>query len=72
MRARSPGSAFTCAAQAIEAGTFQGGTYLGTLETGEVGLAPFQVLEDLVPDQMREELTWIEAMIIAGEINIKP
>jgi basic membrane protein A len=60
------------AAQAIEAGTFQGGTYIGTLETGEVGLSPFHELDDRVPERVRAELAVIEAQIIAGEIETKP
>src|SRR6185436_14708002 len=35
------------AVQAVVDGTFQGGAYIGTLETGEIGLSPFHDLDGL-------------------------
>jgi hypothetical protein len=53
-------------------GTFQGGTYLGTLANDGVGLAPFHDLSSLVPAELQSELDEIRAGIIAGEIPTNP
>lgn len=58
--------------KAVVEGTFEGGTYVGTLENGGVGLAPFHDLEDLVTDEIRADLAEIQAAIIAGEIETIP
>jgi basic membrane protein A len=60
------------AIQAIERNTFSGGTHVGTLETGEVGLAPFHELDSLVPDNVKADLEQIRKDIIAGNIKTKP
>jgi WD40 repeat protein/basic membrane lipoprotein Med (substrate-binding protein (PBP1-ABC) superfamily)/DNA-binding SARP family transcriptional activator len=60
------------AAQAIEDGTFAGGTYIGTLETGEVALSPFHELDDLVSEAMKAEIDQLRADIIAGKIQTRP
>lgn len=60
------------AIQAIIDGTFSGGTYTGTLESGEIGLSQFYRLDDLVPEQVKAELERIEVDIIAGKIQTKP
>lgn len=60
------------AARAVQAGTFEGGTYTGTLETGEVGLSPFHELDDLVSDQLKAELQRLREDIIAGRISTRP
>ena len=41
------------AVQAIKDGTFTGGVHIGTLETGEVGLAPFHELDSLVSEEVK-------------------
>ena len=53
-------------------GTFSGGTYVGTLENGGVGIAPFHELEELVSDQTRAELEEIGAHISARRIKTLP
>lgn len=60
------------AIEAIENGSFQGGVHIGTLESGEVGLAPFHQLDLLVPDSLKAELEQIKTDIIAGKIKTKP
>jgi basic membrane protein A len=60
------------AVEAIANGTFQGGTHVGTLANGRVGLAPFHSLEGLVSEQVKAELQQIEADIIAGRIKTMP
>jgi basic membrane protein A len=59
-------------ADAISAGIFKGGTYFGTLKTGEVDLAPFYDKEHLIPEQIKVDLEQIKADIIAGKILTKP
>ncbi len=56
----------------IEENTFTGGIHVGTLETGEVGLAPFHELDGLVSSKVKAELEQIKADIIAGKIKTKP
>ena len=55
-----------------QAGTFEGGLIVGTLETGGVGLAPFHDFEDAVPDTLKAELDAIRAGIIDGSIQVSP
>ena len=51
-------------------GAFSGGTdYLGALENGGVGLAPFHTFENNVPQGLRNELTAIEQGLISGAID---
>ena len=61
--------------QAVEAaadGSFTGGVHLGTLETGEVGLAPFYQFDTLISAQVKAELDQISEDIIAGKIKTRP
>jgi basic membrane protein A and related proteins len=58
--------------KAIEDGRFTGGIHLGTLETGEVGLAPFHQFASLISNEVKVELEQIKADIIAGKIKTKP
>ncbi len=60
------------AAQAVEAGTFAGGTFIGTLETGEVAISPFHKLDALVSEELKAELDQLRAEIIAGTIQTRP
>jgi basic membrane protein A len=60
------------AVEAIEAGTFTGGVPIGTLETGEVGLAPFYKFEPLVSSKVKNDLEQIKKDIIAGKIKTMP
>jgi WD40 repeat protein/basic membrane lipoprotein Med (substrate-binding protein (PBP1-ABC) superfamily)/DNA-binding SARP family transcriptional activator len=52
--------------------SFEGGTHVGTLANGGVGLAPFHGLDSLVSPQVKAELEQIETDIIAGKIQTKP
>jgi basic membrane protein A len=58
--------------QAVVNGEFVGGTHVGTLAMGEVGISPFHALDHLVPRQVKSDLEQIEAGIIAGEIQTLP
>lgn len=60
------------AAASVVDGSFTGGTYIGTLENGGVGIAPFHDFEDAVSDEVKSELEAITAAIIAGDIQTTP
>jgi basic membrane protein A len=46
-----------------------GGVYIGTLENGGVGLAPFHDYEDQIPDEVKQEIEDIQQGIIDGSID---
>ncbi|MGD8398893.1 MAG: BMP family ABC transporter substrate-binding protein, partial [Anaerolineae bacterium] len=46
-----------------------GGVYVGTLENGGVGLAPYHDFEGEIPAELDAEVQEIVAGIIAGEIS---
>ena len=50
-------------------GTFKGGTYVGTLKNGGVGIAPFHEFEGKVPDSLKKELEQLKQDIIDGKVN---
>ena len=58
--------------KAIEEGKFTGGVHVGTLESGDVGLAPFHELDSLVSDEVKADLEQLKKDIIAGKIKTKP
>lgn len=60
------------AVQAIENNTFTGGIQVGTLETGEVSLAPFYQFDTLISPKIKAELEQIKLDIVAGKIETKP
>jgi basic membrane protein A len=60
------------AVKAIEENTFSGGTHVGTLESGEVGIAPFHQLDPLISAKVKADLEQIEADIISGKIKTRP
>lgn len=60
------------AVRAIEEGIFTGGIHVGTLETGEVGLAPFHEFDSLISDEVKADLEQLKKDIIAGKIKTKP
>jgi WD40 repeat protein len=60
------------AVQTIMDGTFTGGTHIGTLQTGEVGLAAFHNRDGLVSATVKADLDEIAAEIIAGKIRTRP
>ena len=56
----------TLAAQSM---TLEGGTWLGTLKNGGVGIAPLHNFEDQVPASVKADLKAIEANLISGAID---
>lgn len=64
-------SVFDAAKQVID-GTFKGGTYVGTLANGGVGLSPFHQLDGMVSPELKAELEQIKADIMAGKIKTVP
>jgi basic membrane protein A len=46
-----------------------GGVYVGTLENGGVGLAPYHDFEDQIPDELKKEVEDIIEAIKKGEID---
>ncbi|MGD8730816.1 MAG: BMP family ABC transporter substrate-binding protein [Anaerolineales bacterium] len=59
-------------AEAYEGGEFTGGLHYGTLENGEVGLAPFYDNDQLVSPELKAELEQVKDGIVRGEIRTKP
>jgi basic membrane protein A len=60
------------AAEAIEAGSFEGGVHVGTLANGEVGLAAFTDSQNRLPEFVQNELVGLEADIAYGLVHTKP
>ncbi|WP_210480523.1 BMP family protein [Naasia sp. SYSU D00948] len=52
-------------------GTFSSDPFIGTLENGGVGIAPFHDLESLVPAELADELTQLQEDIISGAITVE-
>jgi basic membrane protein A len=46
-----------------------GGVYVGTLDNGGVGLAPFHDFEGEIPDELAAEVEAIQKAIMAGELS---
>ena len=61
---------FTTTQETLD-GAFSSEPYVGTLENGGVGLAPFHDFEDTVPQELKDELTAIQDGIVAGEIVVE-
>jgi len=57
------------AVKAVVEGRFKGGTYVGTLANGGVGIAPFHDFEDKVPDDLKAELKEVRQGIIDGTVD---
>ncbi len=51
-------------------GTFPTGNYVGTLDNGGTGLAPFHQFADKVPAKVKSQLDQIKSDIISGKIKI--
>ena len=51
-------------------GTFDNSAFVGTLENGGVGLAPFHDMESSVSDELAAELEQLTADIVAGTITV--
>ncbi|MFV1949456.1 MAG: BMP family ABC transporter substrate-binding protein [Anaerolineales bacterium] len=58
--------------EAVMNGEFVGGSLMGTLENGYVGLAYGSVVGALIPDELKAEIEGLTAGIIAGEIATLP
>jgi basic membrane protein A len=58
--------------KAITEDKFTGGVHLGTLETGEVGLAPFYKLDVLISPRVKMDLAQVLKDIINGKIKTRP
>lgn len=52
------------------AGSFPTGNYIGTLENGGTGLAPFHNFDSKVPADLKAQLEQIKSDIISGKIKI--
>ena len=59
-------------AESVVDGSYAGGIFVGTLENDGVGLAPFNELDSMVPDPVKEALPDLIAGIIAGDIQTAP
>jgi basic membrane protein A len=62
---------FTAVQQILD-GSFQGGTYLGTLANEGVGIAPFHDLDAKVPADLKAELEQVKQDIISGKMDVSP
>ena len=60
-------SAVTDAAQ----GKFDATPYVGTLENGGVGIAPYHDLDSQVPADLKAEVDQLKADIISGKIKVE-
>jgi basic membrane protein A and related proteins len=59
------------AVMAAGEGEFDTETYVGTLENGGVGLAPFHNFEDKISESLQSELDEVKQGIIDGSIEVK-
>ncbi len=50
-------------------GTFQGGTYIGTLKNGGAVLAPYHQFESKIPASLKSEIEQLETQIENGQIT---
>jgi alpha-glucoside transport system substrate-binding protein len=56
--------------ESVARGTFAGGSvYVGTMENGGVGLAPFHEFEEQLPDWLKLEIEEIKQAIARGELE---
>lgn len=52
-------------------GTFDNKTYVGTLENGGVGLAPYHDQQDAVPTELDDQVKALQQQIVDGELEVK-
>jgi basic membrane protein A len=57
-------------AEAAASGTFPTGNYIGTLENGGTGLAPYHDFDSKIPSKLKSEVDQVKADIISGKIKI--
>ncbi|BDZ53806.1 hypothetical protein GCM10025870_08790 [Agromyces marinus] len=55
----------------VESGAFSNAPYVGTLENGGVGLAPYHDLEARVPPSLQGELDGLREAIVGGEVVVE-
>jgi len=55
---------------AVADGTFKGGTYVGTLKNGGVGITSFHDFDAKVPAKLKAEIEQAQADLIAGTITV--
>jgi basic membrane lipoprotein Med (substrate-binding protein (PBP1-ABC) superfamily) len=60
------------AIKALAEGKWSGGTHVGTIANGEIGLAPYHHLEALVSDEVRNRLGQVKTGIMTGRIKTRP
>jgi len=53
-------------------GTFEGGLYVGTLENAGVGIAPYHDFDSVVPQELKDQITALQAGIIDGSVSVDP
>ena len=58
------------AAKAVADGSFKGGIHVGTISSGEIGIAPFHNFDSKVPQGIKDELKQIQADIVSGAIKV--
>lgn len=58
------------AVAAVQAGTFEGGFYSGTLANGGVGLASFNEFDDDVPQEAKDQIEAARQAIIDGSLDV--
>lgn len=52
-------------------GTFENKPYVGTLENGGVGLAPFHEFDSKVPDALKKEIEDLQKQVVSGDIKVE-
>jgi basic membrane protein A len=53
-------------------GTYAGGLYVGTLENGGVGIAPYHDFDSEVPQELKDKIEELKAGIIDGSVSVDP
>jgi len=56
---------------ASQSGSFSGEPYVGNLENGGTGLAPYHEFESKVPAELKTEIEQVKADIVSGKIKIE-
>ncbi|HSE72169.1 MAG TPA: BMP family ABC transporter substrate-binding protein [Nocardioidaceae bacterium] len=51
-------------------GTFSSELFVGTLENGGVGLAPYHESEDDIPQELKDKIEELKQQVISGEIKV--
>jgi len=60
------------AIKAAKDGTFKGGSIVGNLANGGVGIAPFHNFDGQVSAELKAELEGLKAGVLSGEIQMNP